>query len=373
MSSCSCRFAIIGLATWLVAVPASSPAQTGPEVRGRVTDAPTGAAILNAYVQLFDSQGGSWMDARTDVDGYCVFRTQSYKPLPPGTYFVYASAAGHVGQLYAGLDCPNLNCSLTAGTPVHVGAAIVSDVNLPLARGGGVSGRVTDATTGQPLAGVSIRAVAGEPGLHGYSTTSDDGTYVIAELVTGSYSVSTSYADPYLDEVHPGVVCPEQGCHGFPGTPIPVTIGTLTGGIDFALTTAGRVAGRVVDGTNGSPLGGIDVWIHQASGAVAGTAVTDRNGLYLVDRLRTGSYFARTSSRPAFTVEDALLHELYDGLPCPILRPWHPPLSAGSSRPPSRPLVAPSPTARRSRSLRRRRRAASISPCCPGVAWRARW
>ncbi|HMQ24886.1 MAG TPA: carboxypeptidase regulatory-like domain-containing protein [Acidimicrobiales bacterium] len=95
--------------------------------------------------------------------------------------------------------------------------------------GGTISGTVTDATSGSPLPGAWVVAIAPNGTLTG-TPTAADGTYTISGLAPGAYRIT--FADPaggraqeYFDD------SPDY----FGGTDLNVTAGSTTSGIDAAL------------------------------------------------------------------------------------------------------------------------------------------
>src|SRR4029453_16102186 len=79
-----------------------------------------------------------------------------------------------------------------------------------------------------------------------------DGHYVTGPgLPTGSYR-ARSRAAGYFNELYDDIECASlDGCDMGPGTPIAVTTGLMTSGIDFALDRAGSLSGRVTDKASG--------------------------------------------------------------------------------------------------------------------------
>ena len=90
----------------------------GAVVTGFVRDGLTAAPVVGVTVVLHDAGGATVGSATTGTSG-----DYSIPGLTQGTYLVRtAGAAGRVNQLYAGIACPSGSCTVTAGTPVVVGA-----------------------------------------------------------------------------------------------------------------------------------------------------------------------------------------------------------------------------------------------------------
>ncbi len=130
-------------------------------ITGHVTDAAAGSGIPGASVTF---SGGS---TSTDQNG-----AYSFSGVVPGTYSVSAAAAGF----------------LTQTSNVVVSSGTVAQLDLALSRPppGAISGHVTDAGTGQALAGATVSG-------GGTSATSDSaGLYSLNGLAPGSYAVTAA-------------------------------------------------------------------------------------------------------------------------------------------------------------------------------------
>jgi len=170
-------------------------------IAGLVTDSVTGQPIAGAKVTA-GCCGGYY--AMTGDDGRYVIQN-----LPAGDYPVKAMKCGtYVMKQYP--------------TTVHVdeGQAVTGiDFALAPMGGGGngsISGTVLDKRTNEPIAGVKVSA-----GCCGRSTlTGSDGTYSIAGLADGSYTVKAMKAG--------------YQCATYP-TPVVIANGQPVTGIDFHL------------------------------------------------------------------------------------------------------------------------------------------
>jgi hypothetical protein len=135
--------------------------------------------------------------------------------------------------------------------------------------GGGITGTVTSSATGLPIAGVRVNFVNSDGGANGTVKftsgltdalghyTSDGGT------ATGNVFAFTTNDRGYQDDVYNQVHCPNCDVTTL-GTLIPVTLGSTTANINFALDLGGSIAGT---GTNVSatPLAGIEVDIADST------------------------------------------------------------------------------------------------------------
>ena len=162
---------------------------------------------------------------------------------------------------------------------------------------GAITGIVTDEATGLPLANVAnLRFGVGlwvrhdaTPRAAGSSRVSGTGTY---------YAYTSGVPVGYARELFNNLPC-NSYCDSYSGTPIAVTDGAVTSGVNFALARTGSISGTVTDLTSGTGrFAGLrrplrrDVWSR--------TAVDERRrqllasagapGHVLPDRLRRGVF-----------------------------------------------------------------------------------
>ena len=280
----------------------------GGTVGGRVTDAATAAPLADVQVEIYDSSGSSVDYAYTDGSGQYVTTTG----LPAGTYYARTyNWIGYFDELYDDILC-TVSCPTTGGTPVPVTAgATTTGIDFALTRGGQIGGTVSDAGTGAPLAGVSVTVYTSSGAWAAWGSTDGSGHYAVGGLLTGTYYARTSNSLGYIEEVYDDIQC-LGGCSVLTGTPIPVTVGGVTPGVDFGLTIGGRIGGRVVDAATGGAVSSVSVGIYTPSGAWMASGYTDALGNYLTSSgLPTGTYRAQTYNRVGY------IDEVYDDVPCP--------------------------------------------------------
>jgi hypothetical protein len=278
----------------------------GGRVTGTVRDAGTGAPLAGISVQV--SNDFFFASAITDSLGrYTVLG------LPAGTFYARTSnAIGYLDELRPDILCAS-GCPLTTGAPITVTlGATVSGIDFDLNRGGRISGHVTDAFSGLPLAGVRVFLVdaAGRSGASGVTDLS--GAYVTAAgVLGGTYYARTSNSLGLIDELYDDVEC-VGGCSLARGAAITVSVGATTSGIDFALGAGRRIEGTVTDQATGAGLDSVDVGVFDASGRRLTGGLTDAAGHYITaSGLPAGTYFLTTQNFAGY------VDELYDARPCP--------------------------------------------------------
>ncbi len=120
-------------------------------------------------------------------------------------------------------------CNSAGGRPAAYGAAC----------GGAILGTVTDAATGEPIPGITVRIwdAGGAPAASGL--TDATGLYAAGGLEAGSYFAVASRSG-YLDELYQGSTCPGSamglGCDPTSGLAILVSPDSTTQGVDFMLS-----------------------------------------------------------------------------------------------------------------------------------------
>jgi hypothetical protein len=95
----------------------------------------------------------------------------------------------------------------------------------------------------------------------------------------------------YVDMIFDGMSCPFGYCDPLIGTPIAVSLGTVTTGVDFALEPTGGVAGTVVEGASGLPVGSARVTAWHADFGYISDDWTNSTGNYTLTHLPAGNFF----------------------------------------------------------------------------------
>ncbi len=225
---------------------------TTGRIAGTVTNATTALPVANVPVSFYTGTGVSAGSSSTNAQGF-----YTSPGLPTGSYFARTfapSAAGLVDELFDNISCFLWSCTVTTGNPVAVTApATTANINFALTPGGRITGTVTNATTGLPVANVTVWFYTSTgASVSGSGSTDAQGVYTLPGLPTGSYFVRTSapLAAGLIDALFDNIPCP---CTVTMGSPVAVTAPATTGNINFALTPAlaQRITTRVSVGTGG--------------------------------------------------------------------------------------------------------------------------
>ncbi len=249
----------------------------GARFSGTVTGSGS-SGLGSVRVNVYDAAEQLVAGAYTDGSG----NYTTAPGLPNGAYRIqFDDAGGFLGEWY------NDKPSFATATPLNVTApGVRSGINAVLARGGAISGRVTDAG-GSPLSGIYVTA-SGSQG-YGYSLTDGSGNYTINGLRSGNYEVRAASLSDSTNLVGSRraatVIAPDT-----------------TPGINLTMTPGGTLTGRVTDGS-GTALNGITVFIRNEDGSYQKYVYTNDSGVYTATGLPTGTY--RVLFRPHAHIPEA--------------------------------------------------------------------
>jgi protocatechuate 3,4-dioxygenase beta subunit len=254
-----------------------------PVARARVSASPVGG---NSLRRMF----GGWSNDQTGADGRF-----ELSGLAPGRYRVSAEADAH----------PETQPPLEVTVAVGGEATLELRLDAP----GSVEGEVVD-ESGQPVAGVSVRAEGGERWSwgQGRTLTRDDGRFVIEGVRPGPYRILASRDAWWGGELR----APGAGDDDDHGVKTKVVAGQVARVRLVVEEQTGTIAGRVVD-QNGSPI--TDAFLDaeresESAAAAAGRArrtmrwswrrdpvLTETDGGFQIDKLTRGRYTVRAYRR----------------------------------------------------------------------------
>ena len=268
----------------------------GGVIAGRITD-PYLRSFDFSRVGAYQWDGADWVLAGQAESTY--YESEYELPLPPGDYRLLFE-----GGSFLQFDLPAWEfyddvAAVEDATPVTVSLderLDGFDVAVGNLSTGSISGTVTDAATGAPLAGIEVW-VADRKGrvlTNQIATSSGDGSYTVGGLWPEGYRVE--FYDPgYIYET--SLIAPVMVGEG------PVD------GIDAALEIApvgslpGSITGTVVD-EGGSPIFNIRVVADDPAGSGFAGTNTDSQGFFRLRDLEDGTYEVRFSSPDGFRVPE---------------------------------------------------------------------
>ena len=262
----------------------------GGKIAGQVTEAGTGAPLSGAYVYAYTSTTSSYWNyvayAYTNASG-----VYTITGLTTGNYYLWFApqVSDYFGEYY------NDKPTLAAADPVSVTlGSVTGNINAALTLSGKITGQVTAAGTGAPLPNVYVYAYTSTTSYTwnyvAYDSTDSTGVYTITGLTTGNYYLrfdppGSDYFEEYYND-KPSLATAD---------PVSVTLGSVTSGINTALTLGGKLTGQITTLGSGTPLE--DAFVRAYTNTTASNYVAydyaDASGVYTLTGLATGNYYLR--------------------------------------------------------------------------------
>lgn len=164
---------------------------------------------------------------------------------------------------------------------VNAGGGI-SGLHIMLGEGCGISGLLTD-PSGSPMSARSatVRVLDSHGALFGSTLSEADGTYRLTGIPPGIYFIYFTGRNNHASEYYQHK--PSRGV----ADPLPLTAGSITGGIDHQFTLAAGITGTVTSDT-GTPLSGIPVELYDTGGNLIRTVPAASAGTFNLNRLPAG-------------------------------------------------------------------------------------
>jgi hypothetical protein len=304
------RFAVLA-AVWLCAAASAGAQATPQESSGAITGCvtlqgnPVPGVVVTARLLISSPQPITPLRAATDTEG-----RYRFAGLAAGQYTVTPLAPGFAAPTEGTIGLSGKSVTLREGETAE-------DVDFAIARGGVITGRVTDAN-GRPVIEESVRVTRLDERGHqlpfffsnsilSLNQTDDRGIYRLFGLPPGRYLASAGSASPdgqvtypggrapYLCTYHPNVTDPAKA------TILEVTAGSETGNADITLAPRPglsefyAVTGRILDAETGQPLPLIEFYVSplrpgERSLESSLTARSDEQGGFRIERVAPGRY-----------------------------------------------------------------------------------
>ncbi|UCE01800.1 MAG: carboxypeptidase regulatory-like domain-containing protein [Candidatus Latescibacterota bacterium] len=242
--------------------------------------------LADVDIDVFDLDHNlvSSVNAKTDDEG-----RYEIGVLEPGSYYLKADANAESGYLdtFVGQALEIEEAELVGVS----GGVVTPNTDVLLLKGATISGLVTHADSGDPLANVQIEMFdsTGDERLE-TTKTAADGSYMLGAMPTGGYILRCGGVSELglAFEYHSDVVLLSEA------QPIPVVAGSHVGGVDFALEPGGWISGRVAIDGHG-PLANVDMDLFSTEREVISAldADTDADGRFLLGPIPVGTYVVR--------------------------------------------------------------------------------
>ena len=285
------------------------------------------------YVEIVDAHGMHVAAGSIDAAG-----NYRISGLPAGQYVMRAYYGFHYGggytiprlysgKIYGGKDCAGRCANVTSGIAVQVAnGASVPGIDFTLQRAGVISGTVSAADTGEPLAHARVEVYDGNSELLFSGVANAQGEYRLKGLATGQYYVKAAplvrrqdgyvysaplpHAGDYMAGLFGGLPCVNL-CDVTRGESVSVTIGETSANVDVVLSRGDGISGKVVDGKTGVGVPYVLLSIFDSVGTWVGfQGWTDASGEYRISGLSPGRYYLLALGTGKYD------NQLFDRLPC---------------------------------------------------------
>ncbi|NJL06069.1 MAG: hypothetical protein HC911_14430, partial [Chloroflexaceae bacterium] len=261
-------------------VTANAQLELGGTITGRVTD-PTTANLEDVDVTLLDDNGDFVKSAITSATG-----AYEIVGIAGGSYRVEFDPpfnSPFLSEFYNNAAIIGASDLIT----VQVRTTI-PNINAQLERGGVITGQVTAADTGLPLANVSVFAEERCGGGSASATTNSSGIFTLQGLPTGRYQVifSPTSGSNYVTQVY------NNRPSFSAGDLIAVTAPNTTANINATLERGGTVSGRITAADTGDELRDVTVRLESTTGGIVRSATPNSTGVFTITGVASGTYIA---------------------------------------------------------------------------------
>jgi hypothetical protein len=263
--------------------------QEGGRVRGSVISASSKQPVEGVEVCARES---SAQCTTTNAAGEYVI-----SGLATGEYTIQFAFNGSGGERYFAPEYYDnryfLNSISEANQVSVVTGQTASGIDDALKEYASLGGRVTNASSGQPVAGVSVDVIGSENGSDdgGYATTNANGEYTVKGMHDPNGSYDVEFSPAFGSELNLFPQWYDEQATDEHADAVVVPLGANVNGIDAALREGGQIAGVVTDAQTKKPLAGISACASNTSDwAETRCATTAADGSYNIPRLLADSY-----------------------------------------------------------------------------------
>jgi 5-hydroxyisourate hydrolase-like protein (transthyretin family) len=255
----------------------------GGTLTGHITG--TDGSSLKDITVYISNQDGSYQNyVYTNASG-----TYTATAMPSGQYYIYFRPSKYIPEFYN--DKPD-NGNLRSADPVAVTAPnTVTGIDAVLAQGGAIRGKVTDATTGEPIKDIFVEVLDATGDRVETASTQADGTYETeTTLRSGSYRVRFNADERFASCAYVTAYYHNQLDEGA-ANPVNITAPNVADHIDAAMVRGGFIFGKVTDAVTGAPVTSGSIRIYDSNGNFAMFGrVSFLGGYHTETGLPSGSY-----------------------------------------------------------------------------------
>lgn len=260
----------------------NTPTSATGSITGTVTDGTN--PLSNIRVEAFYPYPTIGLDITpvaptyTDSNGYYEFTM-----LEDNTYVIKFSDESNTYVLEYYDDIHGLDWYSAQFLQIS-GGNTLSNIDAVLTLSGHITGRVTDAATGNPISGIPV----------GGTVTDSDDYYILHNVLPGTHSVSFGI------DYGPRIYIPQTSAS------FEVALGETVANIDASMVEGGHITGRVTAEDNTTPLENIRVIISENYGGwMPGYSVTtNANGEYQFNGLWADNYRLTFSDEAGLYVQE---------------------------------------------------------------------
>ncbi|HEX6780835.1 MAG TPA: carboxypeptidase regulatory-like domain-containing protein [Solirubrobacterales bacterium] len=279
---------------------------TGASISGTVLAGDTGEGIAAYVCALPTVRRGDEACAFANDDGEYALRG-----LRSGSYKVRFGPGP--GDLSYAREFYDDKASRADANPVSVVAgSTTGGIDAELEQGGRITGAVTDADGGAPLAGIEVCL----SNFGSCDATAADGSYELEGLATGSYKVR--FEGRFANRKYVPVFY-HDAASVTAAQKVSVTLGQTTAGVDQEMHEGARVSGTVLDAAGEDPLSNMTVCATEPDTGAGGCDQTDELGEYAIEGLRAADYRVRFSNQGSYPpgTNAKYLPQYFDGVSDP--------------------------------------------------------
>jgi hypothetical protein len=267
-------------------------------IRGRITNA-GGSGIRLVGVTAKNRSTNATFHGASESDG--TYRIDNLPPSAKG-YSVCAKPFGDAGSTGYRPRC--FDSVPWSGNAIPAGATkvsatvgqVTSGVNVRLAKGAAISGKVSDASNGNPLPGSEVVVFSSTDRVLASTSTNVHGIYAIKGLAAspGNQVCVQPRAGSTPGVNYKGECWNNAGWNGRSAPPSGADkVSTATGhthtGINFKLTKVtthlGAISGTISTQVDSHPLQNASVTLYDSSGAFVTNTLTDESGTFHFDNI----------------------------------------------------------------------------------------